>query len=68
MFANSPVGSSKSASTTPAGNAANASSVGANTVNGPAPERSSANSAAITAASNVVCTGLSTMMSTTVAG
>ena len=54
MLANSPVGSSKSASTTPAGNAANASSVGANTVNGPAPERSSANSAAITAASKVV--------------
>ena len=42
------------ASTVPAGNAAKAASVGANTVNGPVPDRSSAKPAAITAASSVV--------------
>ena len=53
ISASSPVGSSKSSSTN-VPSAANAASVGANTVNGPAPERSSSNSAAITAASNVL--------------
>ena len=54
MFARSPVGSNKSASTVPAGSMSKAASVGAKTVNGPAPERSSSNSAAITAASKVL--------------
>ena len=46
----------------------NAASVGANTVKGPAPLKSSSNSAAITAVSKTVWFGLSMMISATVAG
>ena len=53
MSASAPVGSSSNSSTT-APKAAKAASVGANTVNGPAPDKSSSNSAAITAASNTL--------------
>ena len=53
MSANAPVGSNNRSSTT-VPSAAKAASVGANNVNGPSPERSSANSAAITAASSVL--------------
>ena len=44
----------KSASTVPAGNAAKAASVGANTVNGPSPDNTPSKSAAIIAASSVL--------------
>jgi hypothetical protein len=54
MSARAPVGSASKLATVPSGNSANAASVGANTVKGPSPERSSASSAAITAASSVV--------------
>ena len=54
MSVRSPEGSAKSASKVPAGNASKAASVGANTVNGPGPERVPAKSAAITAASKVL--------------
>ncbi len=64
--ASAPVGSASKASSTPIGKLLKAASVGANTVKGPAAERSSSNSAAITAVSKVVWSGLSTMMSTTV--
>ena len=53
ISASAPVGSSSNSSTT-APKAAKAASVGAKTVKGPAPERSSASSAAITAASNTL--------------
>ncbi len=65
ICASSPVGSSSNSVTTDP-NAAKAASVGANTVKGPAPERSSSNSAAITAASSVLWSGLFTITSTTV--
>ena len=42
------------AGTVPEGRALNAASVGANNVNGPAPERATSNPHAFTAASNVV--------------
>jgi len=44
----------RSASTVPAGNLANASSVGAKTVNGPGPLRVFTRSAALTAATSVL--------------
>ncbi len=66
--ANSPVGSDKSMSKVPSGKAANASSVGAKTVKGPVRLRSSANSAATTAAARVSWSSLLTMTSTTVVG
>ena len=50
----------------PAGRAAKAASVGAKTVKGPSPLKSSARPAAMTAVSRVVWSGLFTMMSTTV--
>src|SRR5210317_1786637 len=65
---NAPFGSASKSSNIPSGSAANASSVGANTVNGPSPCNVSTNPAATTAASNVVCDSLSTIISTTVAG
>src|SRR5512133_2555388 len=60
--------SAKSASIVPSGSAAKAASVGANTVNGPSPCKVSTNPAATTAASKVLWSGLSTIISTTVAG
>ena len=48
----------------PAGNAANASSVGAKTVNGPSPLSTSTKSAAFTAATNVVKDHAATAVST----
>ena len=65
ISASAPVGSSSNSSTTEP-NAAKAASVGANTVNGPAPDKSSSSSAAITAASNVLWSSELTMTSTTV--
>ena len=56
--------SANNASIVPAGSAAKAASVGANTVKGPVPDNVPARPAAITAASRVVCSGLLTMMST----
>jgi len=50
ICARSPVGSASKASTVPGGSASKAALVGANTVKGPVPERSSSSPAAITAA------------------
>ena len=58
--------SARTASNVPSGSASNAASVGANTVNGPAPFSVSTRSAAMTAVSRVVWSALLTMMSTTV--
>ncbi len=52
----------------PAGRLPIAASVGAKTVNGPSPLKSSANSAAITAVSKIVWSGLPTIISTTEPG
>ena len=68
MFANWPVGSNNSSSIKPSGKASKAASVGANTVNGPSPLKSSASSAAITAASKVLWLSEPTIISTTVVG
>jgi hypothetical protein len=51
-------------STVPAGSLAKASLVGAKTVKGPGPESAPARSAAVTAATSVVCTGEATAFST----
>ena len=57
-------GSFSSASTVPAGSLANASSVGANTVNGPAPFNVSTSPAALTAATSVLKSPAETAVST----
>ena len=57
--------SSSNPSTVPSGRALNASSVGANTVNGPGPDNVSTKSAAPRAATRVVNRPSSTAMSTT---
>ena len=54
MFVNKPCGSWSKASTVPTGSAAKAASVGANTVNGPSPDKVPSRLAAKTAASNVL--------------
>ena len=66
MSVNAPEGSSKSASTVPSGNASKASSVGANRVKGPSPDKVLTKSAAITASSNILWTSELTTISTTV--
>ncbi len=59
---------SRRASTSPSGSASKASSVGANTVNGPSPESVSTRSAAVTAATRVSKSGLPAATSTIVPG
>ena len=54
MSARAPWGSASKAGIVPSGSAANAASVGANTVNGPVPESVPARLAATTAASRVL--------------
>ncbi len=61
-----PEGSASSASIVSWPSAANASSVGANTVKGPVPDKAVSNPAANTAASRVLWSSLPTIMSTTV--
>src|SRR5829696_8436472 len=60
----SPVGSLSRVSIVPAGNAANASSVGANTVNGPSPRSVCSSPAAFTAVTSVVKSPAATAVST----